>query len=152
MARIAIAFAHPGDTVLVLFVLVVLALLSWYDVRERIIPNRIVLPAWAAVLGAQLVLHSDHSTEWLVASAAATAAFLVPALVSPEAIGMGDVKLAGLMGAALGYSVLTGLLVGTVLAGVFAGAVLACRGSAARRTTIPYGPFLAAGAVAVLLV
>jgi leader peptidase (prepilin peptidase) / N-methyltransferase len=145
-------FADTGDIVLVVFVVVVMALLAWYDLKERIIPNRIVLPAWAVVLASQLMLHSDHSSEWLVASGAVTGAFLVPALVYPEGLGMGDVKLAGLIGAALGYNVLTGLLVSTVLAGSFAAAILVHRGSAARRTTIPYGPFLAAGAVAVLLV
>lgn len=140
------------ETVLVVFVVAVLAVLSWRDVKARVIPNKIVLPAWAIVLVAQIVLHPHHWVEWLVASGAAVAAFLVPALVFPEGLGMGDVKLVGLIGAALGYSVLNGLLVGTVLAGLFAAAMLIRYGSSARRATLPYGPFLAAGAVAVLLV
>jgi leader peptidase (prepilin peptidase) / N-methyltransferase len=141
-----------GETLLVVFVVVVLAVLSWRDVRARIIPNKIVLPAWAIVLVAQIVLHPGQWVEWLVASGAAVAAFLVPALAFPDGLGMGDVKLVGLIGAALGYSVLNGLLVGTVLAGLFAAAMLIRYGSAARRATLPYGPFLAAGAVAVLLI
>lgn len=138
--------------VLGVFFVGTLASLSWYDLRQRIIPNRIVLPAWACVLASQLVFHSGRWAEWLVASAIATSAFLVPALAFPAAIGMGDVKLAGLIGAALGYSVLTGLLVGTIFAGIFAALFLMYRGSAARRQTLPYGPFLAAGAVVVLLI
>jgi leader peptidase (prepilin peptidase)/N-methyltransferase len=141
-----------GDTLLVLFVIVVLAILSWRDVRERIIPNKIVLPAWAIVLVAQVALHPGHWQEWVIASCVAAAAFCVPALVYPAGLGMGDAKLVGLIGAALGYSVLNGLLVGTVLAGLFSAALLLRYGSAARRVTFPYGPFLAAGAVAVLLV
>lgn len=141
----------PGETLLVVFVVVVLAVLSWRDVQARVIPNKIVLPAWAIVIAAQIALHPAHWVEWIVASAAAVGVFVVPALVCPEGLGMGDVKLAGLIGAALGYGVLNGLLVGSLLAGLFAAAMLLRYGSAARRATFPYGPFLAAGAVAVLL-
>jgi leader peptidase (prepilin peptidase)/N-methyltransferase len=143
--------AHAAQTLLAGFVVAVLIVLSWYDVRARIIPNRIVLPAWAAVLTAQVLLHPHQSGQWLAASLCAAGAFLGPALAYPAALGMGDVKLVGLIGAALGTSVLTGLIAGTLLAGVFAAAMLVRRGSAARRATLPYGPFLAAGAVAVLL-
>lgn len=141
-----------GDTLLIVFVILVLAVLSWRDLRARVIPNKIVLPAWAIVLVAQVALHPGHWNEWLIASAVAAGALLVPALVYPEGLGMGDVKLVGLIGAALGYSVLNGLLVGTVLAGLFSAALLVRHGSGARRVTFPYGPFLAAGAVAVMLV
>jgi leader peptidase (prepilin peptidase)/N-methyltransferase len=141
-----------GDMLLIVFVVVVLAVLSWRDLRARVIPNKIVLPAWAIVLVGQVALHPGHWDEWLIASAVAAGAFLVPALVYPEGLGMGDAKLVGLIGAALGYGVLTGLLVGTLLAGLFSAALLLRYGSRARRVTFPYGPFLAAGAVAVLLV
>jgi len=141
-----------GDTLLIVFVIAVLAVLSWRDLRARVIPNRIVLPAWTIVLVSQVVLHPGHWDEWLIASGVAAAVFFVPALVYPEGLGMGDVKLVGLIGAALGYAVLNGLLVGTALAGLFAAALLLRYGSGARRVTFPYGPFLAAGAVVVLLV
>jgi len=141
-----------ADTLLIVFVIAVLAVLSWRDLRARVIPNRIVLPAWAIVLVAQMVLHPDHWDEWLIASVAAVGVLLVPALVYPAGLGMGDVKLVGLIGAALGYGVLNGLLVGTLLAGLFSAALLLRYGSGARGVTFPYGPFLAAGAIAVLLV
>jgi leader peptidase (prepilin peptidase) / N-methyltransferase len=141
-----------GDTLLTVFVIVVLAVLSWRDLRARVIPNKIVLPAWAVVLAAQLVLHPGHWDEWLIASAVAAGAFVVPALVYPKGLGMGDAKLVGLIGAALGYAVLNGLLVGTLLAGLFSAALLLRYGSRARGVTFPYGPFLVAGAVAILLV
>jgi leader peptidase (prepilin peptidase)/N-methyltransferase len=103
------------------------------------------------VLAAQLLLHPDQWLEWLVASLLTALVFLVPALLYPAGFGMGDVKLVGLLGAALGYGVLSGLLIGTLLAAVFAAGLLVRSGSAARRTTFAYGPFLAAGGVAVLL-
>ena len=46
------------------FVVTTLAVLSWYDIRERIIPNRIVLPAWAIVLAAQMALRPERWAEW----------------------------------------------------------------------------------------
>lgn len=144
--------AGAAQTLLLLFVAGVLAVLSWYDLTQRIIPNRIVLPAWGVTLAAQLLLHPEHRTEWLVASVAAAGAFLLPALSFPGALGMGDVKLVGLLGAALGYSVLNGLMVGTVLAAAFSIALLVRHGAAARRTAFAYGPFLAAGGLIVLLI
>jgi leader peptidase (prepilin peptidase)/N-methyltransferase len=136
----------------VVFVVTTLAVLSWYDARDRIIPNRIVLPAWAIVLASQMALRPDRWAEWLIASGLAFAVFLLPALAVPAALGMGDVKLAGLLGAALGYTVLSGLLIGTLLAGAYCAFLLIRHGAAARRIPIPYGPFLAAGAVAGLMI
>jgi len=143
---------NSATVIFLAFVVTTLAVLSWYDVRERIIPNRIVLPAWAIVLVSQMLLHPERWGECLLASGLAFAAFLLPALAMPAALGMGDAKLAGLLGAALGYTVLSGLLLGTVLAGAYCAYLLIRNGAAARRTAIPYGPFLAAGAVVVLLI
>jgi leader peptidase (prepilin peptidase) / N-methyltransferase len=143
---------EAGDVLLASCVVAVLAVLSWYDLRRRIIPNRIVLPAWVGVLGAQSALHPDDWQQWLIASGATAGAFLVAALFYPAGLGMGDVKLVGLIGAALGYAVLTGLFVGTMLAAVFAAGLLLREGTAARKATLPYGPFLAAGAVAALVI
>ena len=88
----------------------ILVVLSWYDLRLRIIPNRIVLPAWALVLAFELLLRPGDWVEWIAASTAAAGLFLLPALVYPAGLGMGDVKLAGLIGATLGYRVFTALL------------------------------------------
>ena len=140
-----------GETTFVVAVVGTLAVLSWHDLRQRIIPNRIVVPAWAGVLAAQVALHPDDWKQWVIASGAAAGVFLLLSLVHPAGLGMGDVKLVGLIGAALGYSVLNGLLVGTVLAALFGLGLLLRNGAAARKATLPYGPFLAAGAVAVLV-
>jgi leader peptidase (prepilin peptidase)/N-methyltransferase len=144
--------AAPGDFLLATFFVAVLVALSWHDIRRRVIPNRIVLPAWLVVLGAQLLLHPSQWSEWVIASGTAAGGFLVLALLYPAGMGMGDVKLVGLLGAALGSAVLSGLFVGTLLAAVFAVALLVRDGRAARKATLPYGPFLAAGAVVVLLI
>jgi hypothetical protein len=83
-------------------VLAVLAVPAAIDLRWRVLPNRIVLPATAAVLAWQVAFFPDRSAEWLLAAGGAAALLLLPSLVKPGAIGMGDVKLAALLGATLG--------------------------------------------------
>lgn len=121
------------------------------DVRHRLIPDVVVLPAAALALAAAV---GAEPRRWWVPTAAAlgAAAFLlVPWLVRPEAMGLGDVKLALLMGAALGASVIPALAVAFAAAAA-AGALLVVRhGASARRMAVPFAPFLAAGAVAGLV-
>jgi leader peptidase (prepilin peptidase)/N-methyltransferase len=131
--------------------LVVLTILAAIDLRWRVLPNRIVLPAIAVVLALQIVASPGRSPEWLLAALGAGALLLVPALARPGAIGMGDVKLAALLGAALGGRVLTAVTLGLVAVVPFALVVLVRRGAAARDATLPLGPFLAFGAAVVLI-
>jgi leader peptidase (prepilin peptidase) / N-methyltransferase len=127
-----------------------LVVLSATDLRRRLIPNVIVLPALAFVLVAQIALSPDRTLEWLAASLGAALFFFVPILVYPSGMGMGDVKLAALLGAALGKSVVAAILIGLVAGAVFAIFVLLREGLGARKKAIPYGPFLALGGLAVL--
>jgi leader peptidase (prepilin peptidase)/N-methyltransferase len=147
----AIRYGVRAETPVVVFVISVLVVISRIDLERRIIPNRIVLPAWIAVLLAHLAIHPAHWLEFLVASFGAGLFFLVVALVYPAGLGMGDVKLALLIGAALGWAVVGALLLGTLSAGVFGAILLFKEGSSARKRAIPLGPFLAGGAIAVLL-
>ena len=129
-----------------------LALLTATDLERRLIPNVVVLPATALVLIAQIAFFPDRTLEWILASFGAALFFFIPLLVYPAGLGMGDVKLAALMGAALGKSVAAAIL-GALLAGAaYAIFVLVREGMSARRKAIPYGPFLAAGGLVVLFV
>jgi leader peptidase (prepilin peptidase) / N-methyltransferase len=129
----------------------VLVVLSLIDAESHRLPNRIVLPGAALVLAARLATEPEHWQAWLGASLGAFACFLVFALIVPAGLGMGDVKLMLLLGAALGAAVLPALLLG-VLAGGIAGVVVLVReGRSARGKAIAYGPFLAFGAIAVML-
>jgi leader peptidase (prepilin peptidase) / N-methyltransferase len=110
-----------------------------------------VLPATAVVLAAQIALFPDRRFEWPAAALGAAAFFVVARLLSGCGIGMGDVKLALLLGAGLGTDVVPAIALGAFAAGVFGVLLLARRGASARRATIPYGPFLAAGAIVVVL-
>ncbi|MEO5576431.1 MAG: prepilin peptidase [Gaiellaceae bacterium] len=113
------------------------------DLERRIIPNKIVLPAAAVVLAAQTLLHP--SVEWLLAGLGASGFLLAAALVYPAGMGMGDVKLALLLGVMLGRVVPVALMVGMLSALVPAIVLLVRHGHAGRKMGIAFGPFLALG-------
>ncbi len=147
----AIRWGVHAETLVVIFTICTLVVISRHDFERRIIPNRIVVPAWIAVLLAQLALYPHHWVEWLVGSFGAGLFFLAVVLAYPAGMGMGDVKLALLIGAALGYAVVSALFLGTLAAGLVAAVMLFKEGSSARKRAIPLGPFLAGGAIVVLL-
>jgi leader peptidase (prepilin peptidase) / N-methyltransferase len=128
-----------------------LVVLAAIDIRHRRIPNRIVLPAAAAVLILQIAFYPDQTTEWIVASLGTALFLFLPLLVFPAGMGMGDVKLALLIGAMLGEDVIPALLVGFLSLWPVAVYLIATQGWSARKATVPFGPSLAFGAILVLL-
>jgi leader peptidase (prepilin peptidase) / N-methyltransferase len=118
------------------------------DLTHRIVPNRIVLPAAAIVV--VLMTAADPSPEWAIAAVGAAAFLLTAALAYPGGMGMGDVKLALLMGAALGRTVPVALMLGMIAALVPSAVLFARHGSRARKMAIPFAPFLALGSVVAL--
>jgi leader peptidase (prepilin peptidase)/N-methyltransferase len=148
VAACFVKFGFSGEAFLASFFCVVLVVLSAIDLEHRIVPNRIVLPAALVVLLAHTAL--DPSPEWLLGALGASAFLLVAALAYPAGMGMGDVKLALLLGAMLGRLVGVGLMLGMLAALVPSAYLLARHGSAARKMGIPFAPFLALGAVIAL--
>jgi leader peptidase (prepilin peptidase)/N-methyltransferase len=148
VACCALKFGFTWDFLVAAAFCAVLVAISATDLERRIIPNRIVLPATVVLLVAQTVLHP--SVEWIVAGLAAAVAFLLVALAYPGGMGMGDVKLALLLGVVLGRPVSVALLVGMLTALIPSFAVIAKHGKAGRKMTIPFGPFLAIGGVVAL--
>ena len=143
-----LTFGVTPEAVVSSFFCAVLVAISAIDVEHRIVPNRIVIPAFVAVLAAQTAL--GPSVEWLLGALGGSAFLFVAALVYPKGMGMGDVKLALLLGAMLGRHVAVALMLGMLFALVPA-AVLAVRhGAGARKMAIPFAPFLALGAVVAL--
>jgi leader peptidase (prepilin peptidase) / N-methyltransferase len=118
------------------------------DLERRIVPNLVVLPAAAAVLVLQTVSHP--SPEWALGAVGAAGFLFLAALAYPGGMGMGDVKLALLIGALLGRTTPVGIMLGLLLALVPSAVLLARHGARARRLAIPFAPFLAAGAVVAL--
>ena len=148
IAACVFAFGLSGRALVAAFFCAVLVAISATDLRHRIVPNRIVVPAAAVVLVAQTAL--EPSPEWLIAALGASAFLLAAALAYPAGMGMGDVKLALLMGAALGRSVGVALMAGMIFALVPSLVLVARHGSAARKMGIPFAPFLALGSVVAL--
>jgi leader peptidase (prepilin peptidase) / N-methyltransferase len=147
-AGCVLVFGLSAEAAVAAFFCAVLVAVSAIDIEHRIIPNRIVLPATVVVLAANTA--RDPSPQWIIAGLAASGFLLAAALVYPAGMGMGDVKLALLMGVALGKTVPVALIVG-MLAAMIPGIVLFARyGKKARKMGIPFGPFLALGSVVAL--
>jgi len=135
-----------------LFLAVLLAV-SLIDLERRIIPNRIVYPSIVAfglaMLALDLTNRGPNVLHGLIGLAAYGGGLLVIALIAPRGMGMGDVKLAGLIGLVLGSIELSRVAVaagaGILLGGL--AAVIALLMGRSRKTALPFGPFLAAGAV-----
>jgi leader peptidase (prepilin peptidase) / N-methyltransferase len=140
-----------GSGVVAAFVAFVLVHLAAIDYRDRVLPNRIVLPATAVVLVAHAAISPRQLPQYLLAALIAGGVFLLPAVIRPGALGMGDVKLAMMLGAALGTKVASALTLGLFAAGLVAIGLVAMRGRPALKSDIPLGPFLAFGALVVLL-
>ena len=121
------------------------------DLDHRLIPNKLTLPAAVLALVAIVALDRDFLVEALIAGAAGFAFFFLAALAYPRGMGMGDVKLAGVLGLYLGRAVAPAIFI-ALIAGVLIGAAIIARKGAAegRRTAVPFGPFLALGGVIAL--
>jgi leader peptidase (prepilin peptidase)/N-methyltransferase len=148
LASCVLAFGLTLYTALAAFFCAVLVAISAVDLEHRIVPNRIVLPATAVVLPVHTLI--DPSPEWTLGALGASLFLFLAVLAYPAGMGMGDVKLALLMGAMLGKTVAVALMLGMVAALVPAAFLLARHGSAARKMGIPFAPFLALGSLAAL--
>jgi leader peptidase (prepilin peptidase) / N-methyltransferase len=147
---VGVVLTHKSASGIALGVALVLIVVpaALIDLEHRIIPNRLTLAGalLAVVLGTALDPAGEPAR--LAAGAGAAAVLLLAALAYPGGMGMGDVKLAGVMGLFLGAAVIPAILI-ALLAGVLCGAVIVVRRGVrrARKTAIPFGPFLALGGV-----
>lgn len=117
------------------------------DLEHRIVPNKILAVAVVWGLGISLAVQAGEIPEQLISMLAAGAFLLLAALAYPSGMGMGDVKLAAVMGLYLGRAVAPALLFGFALGAIVGIAIIVREGKAARKKAIPFAPFLAAGGV-----
>jgi leader peptidase (prepilin peptidase)/N-methyltransferase len=139
------------DVALGLALIAVLVPVALIDYDHHIIPNKLTLPAGIVAVAIGLLTHPAGVPEQLIAGAAAGGFLLVFVLAYPRGMGMGDVKLAAVLGLFLGRSVAVAILSG-VIAGTLVGAIVMARVgvSQGRKTAVPFGPFLALGGVIAL--
>jgi prepilin signal peptidase PulO-like enzyme (type II secretory pathway) len=143
-------FGLTGRGMLAALACLTLAILTAKDVAERRVPNRLVIPAAAVALAGHVAIAPGHALEWILGALLASTALTLLALLHPAGLGMGDAKLALLIGALLGRDVVLALLLGTMAAGLVGTAMIVGRGSQARKATLPLVPFLAIGTVVLL--
>jgi leader peptidase (prepilin peptidase)/N-methyltransferase len=150
-ATVLVLRDDPAQVALGLVFVTTLAAITLTDLERRIIPNKVLIVA--AVLGVAIAAIGDPASlpERAIAAVAAGGLLFLAALAYPRGMGMGDVKLAAVMGLFLGRNVAPAILA-ALLAGSLVGlAMIARHGAAARKRAIPFGPFLALGGVAGLL-
>jgi leader peptidase (prepilin peptidase) / N-methyltransferase len=151
VATVLILWSDPVQLALGIVFVTTLVAITLTDLERRIIPNKVLIVA--TVLGLAIAAAGDPGSlpERAIAAAAAGGLLFVAALAYPRGMGMGDVKLAAVMGLFLGRNVAPAILV-ALLAGSAVGlAMIARHGATARKRAIPFGPFLALGGVVGLL-
>jgi leader peptidase (prepilin peptidase)/N-methyltransferase len=151
VATVLVLWDDPAELALGLVFVTTLVAITLTDLELRVIPNKILIVS--ALLGLAIAAATDPGSlpERAAAAAAAGGLLFIAALAYPRGMGLGDVKLAAVMGLFLGRNVAAAILV-ALLAGSLVGlAMIARHGAAARKRAIPFGPFLALGGVVALL-
>jgi leader peptidase (prepilin peptidase)/N-methyltransferase len=147
---VAVVATQDDAVRIVLGLLLVTALvpITLIDLELRLIPNLITGPAALAAVVAIALLDPGFLPEALIAGAAAGGFFFLAAVMYPRGMGMGDVKLAGMLGLYLGRAVAPAIFI-ALIAGVAVGAAVIARKGATegRKTAVPFGPFLALGGI-----
>jgi leader peptidase (prepilin peptidase)/N-methyltransferase len=150
-ATVIVLWDDPGEVALGLVFVTTLVAVTLTDLERRIIPNKILIVA--AVLGVVISAATDPGSlpERAAAAVGAGGLLFLAALAYPRGMGLGDVKLAAVMGLFLGRNVAPAILVALLVGSLVGLAMIARHGAAARKRAIPFGPFLALGGVAGLL-
>jgi leader peptidase (prepilin peptidase)/N-methyltransferase len=152
-AATVLVYRHDAaEAAIGLVFVTMLAVITLTDLEQRIIPNKVLIVAVVLCLAIAVPTDPGGVPERLIAAAAAGVLFFLVALAYPKGMGLGDVKLAAVMGLFLGRAVAPAILA-ALLAGSLVGlALIARHGSGARKMAIPFGPFLALGGIVGLLV
>jgi leader peptidase (prepilin peptidase) / N-methyltransferase len=141
----------PAALALGLVFVALLAAVTLTDLERRVIPNAILLVGGAICIGIIAATDASSLPERAIAAVGAGGFLLLVALAYPRGMGMGDVKLAALMGLFLSASVVPALFVGIAMGGLVGIALMLSHGPGARKSAVPFGPFLALGGVVGLL-
>jgi leader peptidase (prepilin peptidase)/N-methyltransferase len=145
-ALVVVTKGADRDVWLGLVLVLLLVPIALIDLDHRIIPNKLTGPGAIVAVVLLVALHPDDLVEHLIAAAAAGGFLLVTALVYPAGMGMGDVKLVGMLGLFLGAAVAPAVLISLLLGSAIGAVIIARKGAKeGRKTAIPFGPYLAIG-------
>lgn len=148
-AAAGLKFGYSVELLPALLLISTLIVVFFIDLDYYIIPNVVVLPVAVIGLASMIAISPDRWLELLLAGLVSAAFFFLIVLIMPRGMGMGDVKLVAMLGFFLGRSVLVGLFAGFLL-GALTGIMLMMSGRKGRKSQIPFGPFLATGALLAL--
>lgn len=152
-ALVPIALGADEDVWIGFALVAILVPLTFIDIDHRILPNRITYPAVLVAIALVAAFEIDSLPEHLIAGAAAFGFLFAAAWIHPAGMGVGDVKLAGVLGLFLGRNIAPALLVAFLLGSVVGIGVMVAKGvKEGRKTAIAFGPFLALGGLAGLYV
>ncbi len=147
-ALCVVRFGADSDVWLPLVFVLLLIPITLIDLEFTIIPNSLTLIGAVAAIALTAAFDSGHLVAHLIAGAAAGGFFLIAAIVYPAGMGMGDVKLAGVMGLVLGRAVVPAIFAALLLGTIVGTGVMARYGvREGRKKGIPFGPWLAAGSL-----
>jgi leader peptidase (prepilin peptidase) / N-methyltransferase len=151
MALVVVRFGADADVWIGLAFVALLVPVTVIDIDFRIIPNKLMIVGTVAAPAILALTDADALPEHLIAAAAAGGFLLVAAVAYPSGMGMGDVKLAFVMGLFLGRDVGVAMLLALVAGSLVGVAVIARKGAKeGRKTALPFGPFLALGGLVAL--
>lgn len=139
-----------GMLVMGLALCAMLVIVTLTDLERRVIPNAVLLAGAAVAVPIAALTDAGSLPERLAAAAGAGGFLFCVALAYPRGMGMGDVKLAAVMGLYLGRAVAPALLIGFAVGALVGLAMIARKGTAARKQAVPFAPFLALGGIAGL--
>jgi leader peptidase (prepilin peptidase) / N-methyltransferase len=150
-ALVVVAEGADEDALLGLALVLLLVPVALIDFDHRIIPNKLMLVGAVVAPAILLATAPDDLLEHAIAALAAGGFFLLAALAYPRGMGMGDVKLAAVLGLFLGRAVGPAIFVALIAGTLVGAAVIARKGAReGRKTAVPFGPFLALGGVVAL--
>jgi leader peptidase (prepilin peptidase) / N-methyltransferase len=150
---VAAEYDHTLKLALGLALVTFLVPIAVIDLDLKRIPNALTGPAAVVAIALTAIIDPSKLPEALIAGLAAALFFFLPALIHSKGMGMGDVKLAGVLGLYLGRAVAPALFFALILGVVVGAAIIAMKGvSEGRRTKVPFGPFMAVGALIAFFV
>jgi leader peptidase (prepilin peptidase)/N-methyltransferase len=150
-ALVAVARGPEPELLLDLPFAAMLIAVADIDLEHQIVPNRILAPMAVWGIAASAVVRPDKLPELVIAGAAAFTFLLLAALIHPAGMGLGDVKLAGVMGLYLGLPVAAGMLIAFFAGSLVGIGIMLRHGAGARKRGVPFGPFLALGGLVALV-
>lgn len=141
-------FGWSAELVPALLLISTLVIVTNSDLDLRIVPNKVIVPALILGVPAQLLAYPDQWLNWTLSALIAFGVMFAVALAYPAGMGMGDVKLAAVLGLYLGRAVAPAMLIAFAAGTIVGIAVMMAKGVAAgRKTGIPFAPFMALGGV-----